>query len=157
MDHCLRVLSELSVGAESHRSSFAEDIYLWPAHIAYLRPFPRGNIEPLLAIGLSTAETVIDVSTNVQAQRSMISNSRTTSSYSPFFGVWGTSLDSVTFQNFFYNEDSKLVTKRYGSSDLHRWSARIVVPNVEVLLDLPGIWMRHTSRSVVVGDISIEP
>ena len=53
---------------------------------ADLRPFPRENFEPRLDIELSTAETTIGVSTNVQAHRSMISNSRTTSSYSLFSG-----------------------------------------------------------------------
>jgi hypothetical protein len=64
-------------------------------------------------------------------------------------------LDSVTLQNFFYNEYSKLVTKRYGygSSDLHRWSARIFVPNVEVLLDLPvfGELARLSKNWVVIS------
>jgi len=73
------VLSELSVGAESHHSSFAEKIHSWPVHIAYLSPFPRENFELRLAIELSIAETAIRGSTNVQAHRSMISSFRTTS------------------------------------------------------------------------------
>ena len=57
------------------------------------------------------------------------------------------------------NVDSKLATKRYGcgSFGLHHLSARICVTSVVELLVIPGIWTRLTSRSVVAGDISIEP
>ncbi len=62
-------------------------------------------------------------------------------------------------RNYFFNVDSKSVTKPYGfgNFDLHLWSVKIFVLNGEVEQVTPGIWTRHISRSVVVGDIYIEP